>query len=144
MYAYVITALIAALTAAAGTWQVQNWRYAAKETERVTAQAETDRLNARSFARQQDRVITVQNEAAVRARDSRAADRRAGDALDGLRVESDNALRKARESHEACIANATALRAVSDSCAAEYREMGRTAQGHADDAKTLSDAWPTE
>lgn len=144
MYTYVATALIAALVAGAGAWQTQNWRYAAKEKERVDAQAETDRLAYKSRLQQQDRVIVAQNQAAARAVAAKAADLAAGAAIDRLRDESAKSLDAARVSHEACIANATTLRTVFDACTAEYREMGAAAQGHADDVKTLSAAWPRE
>lgn len=144
MYTYVAAILVAAACAATSAWQVQNWRFAAKEKERVEAQAETDRLAYRSRLQQQDRVIVAQNQAAARAVAARAADRAAGDAIDRLRDESAKSLDAARVSHEACIANATTLRTVFSACTAEYREVGAAAQGHADDVKTLSDGWPRE
>lgn len=39
MYVYVAVALIAAFLSGAGTWRVQDWRYAAKEKERLEAVA---------------------------------------------------------------------------------------------------------
>ena len=144
MYTYLATGILAALLAGFGTWQVQDWRYAAKETERVTNQAEIDRLADRSRLQQQERVTAAQNSAVARARIAGAADDLAGGAVDRLLVESRTSLDAARVSHQACLVNAAALEAVSTSCAREYRAMGKAAQGHADDAKTLSDAWPTE
>lgn len=38
MYAYLATGLIAAAFAAAGTWQIQNWRFDAKEKARLEQQ----------------------------------------------------------------------------------------------------------
>jgi len=49
IYTYVATALIAALLSAAGTWQVQGWRFAAKEKERLEAQQEKDRNDRRAI-----------------------------------------------------------------------------------------------
>lgn len=144
MYTYVATILVAAACAATSAWQVQNWRFAAKEKERVEAQAETDRLAYRSRLQQQDRVVQAQNEAAARALAARNADRAAGDAVDRVRNESARSLDAARVSHQACLDNAATLKSVFDQCVGEYREMGATAQGHADDVKTLSDAWPRE
>jgi hypothetical protein len=144
MYTYVAAILVAAACAATSAWQVQNWRFAAKEKERVEAQAETDRLAYRSRLQQQDRVVRAQNEAAARALAARNADRAAGDAVDRVRDEAAKSLDAARVSHEACIVNAAALKTVFSQCTGEYRALGATAQGHADDAKTLSDAWPSE
>ena len=144
MYTYVATALIAALMASAGTWQVQNWRFGAKEKDRVEAQAETDRLAYRSRLQQEARVTAAQNDAAARTRAARDADLAAGDAIDRVRDEAAKSIDAARVSHEACLNNATTLQTVFNQCAREYREMGAAAQGHADDVKTLSDAWPRE
>lgn len=47
MYVYVAIALAAALLAGAGTWRVQDWRYAAREAERLQAQREQERNDRR-------------------------------------------------------------------------------------------------
>lgn len=39
MYTYAATALVAAVLAAAGTWQVQDWRYEAREADRLREEA---------------------------------------------------------------------------------------------------------
>lgn len=49
MYAFIATALIAAVLAGAGTWRVQDWRYAAKEKERIEAQAERERNDRKAI-----------------------------------------------------------------------------------------------
>lgn len=48
MFAYVVTALVAALLACSGAWKVQDWRYAAKEAERLEAAREATRMNERA------------------------------------------------------------------------------------------------
>lgn len=40
MYTYVATAILSMALAATGAWQVQNWRYGSKETERLKLVAE--------------------------------------------------------------------------------------------------------
>jgi len=45
-------------------------------------------------------------------------------------------------SPEAVRAYASAYQAVFADCVGEYRKMGQAAQGHANDAETLSNAWP--
>ena len=45
MYIYVAIALIAAVLSGASTWRVQDWRYAAKDKERLEATAR-DRMRA--------------------------------------------------------------------------------------------------
>lgn len=44
MYVYVAVALIAAFLSGAGTWRVQDWRYAAKDKERIEAALESRRM----------------------------------------------------------------------------------------------------
>lgn len=48
IYTHVAAALLAAALAATGTWRVQEWRYGAKEAERLAAARETERLRART------------------------------------------------------------------------------------------------
>lgn len=48
IYTYVATAFIASLLTMAGTWQVQNWRFNAKEKERLEAKQEKDRNDRRA------------------------------------------------------------------------------------------------
>lgn len=49
MYVYVAIAIFAALSASFGTWKVQDWRYAAKDKERLEAQAEKRRMDAKQI-----------------------------------------------------------------------------------------------
>jgi hypothetical protein len=42
-----IVALVSAMAAGLGTWRVQDWRYAAKEKERLEQQAEARRIAAK-------------------------------------------------------------------------------------------------
>lgn len=41
-------ALVIAAVSAAGTWRVQEWRYAAKERDRLEAEAEGRRINSKA------------------------------------------------------------------------------------------------
>lgn len=49
MYAFIATALIAAVLAGAGAWRVQNWRFAAIEKDRIEAQAEKERNDRKAI-----------------------------------------------------------------------------------------------
>lgn len=62
--------------------------------------------------------------------------------LVGLRDASDEALRVAGTSHAACLDRAAAFRAVHDACTADLEDIARKADRHADDARTLIEAWP--
>lgn len=46
IYTHAAAAIVAAVVAAAGTWKVQDWRYTAREAERLEAQREITRANA--------------------------------------------------------------------------------------------------
>ena len=48
IYAFAATALAAALLASTGAWKVQDWRYAARDAERLETAQETQRLRART------------------------------------------------------------------------------------------------
>lgn len=47
IYTHAIVALVAAVLAAAGAWQVQSWRYEAKEAARLEMEREAIRSNAK-------------------------------------------------------------------------------------------------
>lgn len=142
MYTYVATALLAASAAATGAWQIQNWRYHAKEAEHVEQQAEAQRVAAATAIRRQETVIDAQNQAETRARGLRldAAGSRA--ALDGLRASTDAALRAAAASQDACLVRAASLGELLEASADEYRKLGEAADRHTNDLQTLMAAWP--
>lgn len=48
IWTHVAAALVAAALAFAGAWQTQEWRYGAKEAERLEAVAENKRMNERA------------------------------------------------------------------------------------------------
>jgi len=125
-----------------GGWEVQGWRRDSQEKDRVENQAEVDRLAHAASVKRVDAVIAAQNAAVGRAA---AAQRDALDArseLERLQSLSDSAVAAARASHQACIDNSAALSDVFKSCTGRYADLAKTADGHANDAKTLSDAWP--
>jgi hypothetical protein len=144
IYPYVATALLSACLAFGGAWQVQNWRYGAKEKDHAQA-ALAQVAEARVMdSKRQSLLASTQNTATVRAGVLRAAGAAAGDELERLRAQSAAALLAARASHAACIERADALGAVFDQCAVQYEGLASIADRHASDVKTLSDAWPVE
>jgi hypothetical protein len=48
IYTHAAVALIAAAAASFGAWQVQSWRYGAREAERLEAQREATRFNTKA------------------------------------------------------------------------------------------------
>ena len=144
MWTYIATGVLAAVMAAGSAWQVQNWRYDAKEKNRVEHQAETDRIAHRAELADSDRVIKAQNASAARAIIDRAAAVASRAAFVSLSDAADAALRTAQESHEACLDRATAFRAVFDSCTRQYGDLAEKADRHVNDIKTLDAAFPPQ
>ena len=121
--------LIVALAIAAGSfgsaWQIQSWRYDAKEKARVEQQLEDVRQSAARNIRFRDVEIDAQNQAETRARTS-----------------TDAALRAAGASKEACLIRAATLGELFEESAAEYTELAEKAGRHVNDIQKLTGSWP--
>jgi hypothetical protein len=144
----ILSALIAAVLSAGSAYQVQEWRYGAKEKTRV------EQESAQALAAQRElRLLESRRTSAVVASQNAAAGRMSGlrrDA-DGVRAAlvslSDataQALREARTSHDACIVRADALGDVLAQCGVRHQALAETCDRHVSDIKTLIDAWPKE
>lgn len=71
IYTHAAAALISAAIAATGAWQVQNWRFDARELARVQAQAEATQQAARTAntaaaAHEQDKTHAAQKTRVIR------------------------------------------------------------------------------
>lgn len=152
-YTHLIAAVISAAAAVSGTYWVMDGRHAIelkaisdKQTKKDNEHAELHRTQERDlYVLEQKRgrhVTDALNAARARAPAHRADDARARDAVERVRDKADAAAVAARASHQACIERADTLRVVFQACSAEYREVGALAGRHADDAQTLTDAWP--
>ena len=76
MYTYLLAAIVSAALSGIGVWKVQDWRYGAKEADRVTAAREKEKLDRLVENRLSGNVIGALNEAKKReaaARDAAAA-----------------------------------------------------------------------
>ena len=135
-----LTGAVIAGLASTGAWQVQEWRYGAKETQRVQQQVITERSNAAVQIRRVDNVIIATNRARVREVVLRADAERARAALDGLRDAAASALRAAGASHDACLVRAATATKLLQQCAGTYQELGERADRHVSDIRTLVDA----
>lgn len=136
---------IALLVAGFGSgWQVQNWRYGAKEKDRVEDTLKQTREIAGHYAERAGAVIAAQNAAKVRESSLRSDADLARAELGSLREQSDAALLAGRSSIEACLVTANAFSVVFHQCAKEYQGLGAIADRHASDAQTLTDAWPSK
>jgi hypothetical protein len=140
LYLGVTLALVAAL--AFSHFTVYRWgkNEIRKEWLAATAAANVD---SRKLEQQrQRRADEAQSIAAGRSASLARAVRLAGDSADSLYDTLDATERMAAQSHDAATKAVSALRAVSESCTAEYRAVGQEAQGHANDSLMYQEAWP--
>jgi len=137
-----IIAAVIALGGFGAAWQLQEWRYGAKESERVEQQLESERLAAKGALRNADRVIEAQNKAEVNERGLRVAAAGARATADRLLDAKDAAIRAATDSHAACLERTRAFGELLGAMEAAGRGMAEKADRHASDAETLKNAWP--
>lgn len=142
-----IAAVVAGLLGAAGSWQIQAWRYNAQiqtmqsEFTKTVAAAERN-------AQAQERRLNLQIQEARNAAAKREQDlRRDGDSLRGafdrLRDQTAAARRDLpAATPDAARATAATATELLESCAREYQALARAADGHASDTLTLQESWP--
>jgi hypothetical protein len=142
----ILSALISAAVAGYSTYQVQEWRYGAKEKERVeqeSVQALAAKDELRALENRRYTVAAAAQAAAVgRDIDLRRAADGSRAALIGLSHAAEQALREADASHTACTQRAAALNGLLVDSATKYRDLGEKASRHVSDIQTLIDAWP--
>ena len=143
MYLYIATALVAAMLSAIGTYKVQDWRYGAKEADRVEAAREKEKLDRLVENRLSGNVIGALNEA--KKREAAARDAAAGALSERDSLHDD--LAKLRNdlpgiSANACKERVKALTEVFEQCTDRYIGMAGKAQRHSDDTDTLEGGWP--
>lgn len=136
---HMIPQLIVAAAIAASVWQIQEWRYGAKETARVQQNLlETQQAAARDI-RRLDNAIGAQNAAVLRERVVRDEAAHGRLALISLSDAAAEAIRRAQASHAACLDTAAAQSVVLNQCGERYRGMAEIADRHVNDIKTLTD-----
>ena len=147
LYTYVATAIVAGAVAATGTWQVQNWRYDAQIADIKAAQAQALALASEEASRN-FRAITTKYEGALNAARTRETVLRRNADLartesDGLRSQLTDAARRIAAAPPASVAEyATTVSHLFRDCSRRYQELGVQADGHANDVRTLVEAWP--
>ncbi|MBO9679582.1 MAG: hypothetical protein J7556_15170 [Acidovorax sp.] len=142
-----ITHLIAAILAAAGAWAFQDARWHADVAE-IRLEASDEKLQAVTKTRADERAINktyveALNEARTRAialgRDRDAARAES----DGLRDQAADAARRLANAPPAAVLEyASTVNQLFAECSRSYQGMAGTADGHAGDVRTLTDAWP--
>ena len=134
--------MLIALAAFASAWQVQSWRFNAKEKNRVEQTLSDQRLAAAGAIRRADNVIEAQSAATRRMVVLRADADGSRAALISLSGAVEAAMRAAATSHNACLDRATTASELLTQCGAAYQDLGERADRHASDVRTLMEAWP--
>lgn len=147
IYTHAAAALLGASIAAVGAYKVQDWRYTGQINQIRAAQAEAVNTATREARAQESArfkgVQDAQAAAQTRAQVARRDADRARSELDRMR----DTLSATRggvpgESTAACTQRADAGADVLAQCAAAYLSMAGIADRHANDARTLIEAWP--
>lgn len=134
--------LISLFVGFSSAWVVQDWRYKAKETDRVHTELLNTQANAAASIRRIDNVTQAQNEALLRNILLRNAADSARSALIGLSNATEAAMRDAKATHSACIERTDTIRTLLNACGAKYQELGEIADRLNNDRQTLLQAWP--
>lgn len=142
MYTYVATGLISAALTATGVWKLQEWRHGSIEKDRIEQALADQRLQAKATLRREETVIAAQNEAQARLRSLRLDSDGSRAALVGLSHATDQALRDAATSYDACLVRTRSISELLNQCGTAHQELGAIADRHASDVQTLIDAWP--
>jgi hypothetical protein len=147
LYVFAAVGIVAGALGFAGGWQTQGWRLGEQISKMKEAQAEAVNVATREARTTESRRFTnvqeAQNAAQKRAQTARLDADRARTELDRLRDE----LASTRggvpgESTAACAVRADAGADVLAQCAAAYLDLAAIADRHANDARTLIEAWP--
>lgn len=146
IYTHIAAGLLGAVIAATGAWSVQKWRYSeqiavmkkdASEATTKAVKAAMDKMQV-DQKRKDDAIA----EANKRANYNAAAATRARSAADSLRDELAAARTDLSNATESARAKyAAAVETVLGECSREYQSMAETADGHANDAMMLKEAW---
>ena len=144
---HLLAAAAGGIVAASIAWSAQALRYDARIADLRGAHAQ-----AAQAAAEQAQTITTHlqkakddaiQQAQDRARANAAAAAAARRTADGLREQLASANARIASAAPAAVAEyATAIGAVFDDCRAAYAGMAEIADGHADDARLMREAWP--
>jgi uncharacterized membrane protein len=143
VYAY----LAGAAVIAASAWSVQGWRKDAEIAELKLTAAESTKIAVKAALTQTEQWQSDKDkalyEANQRAQNNQAAATRASSANNSLlnelataRADMSKATEQARDKY------AAAVEGVLGQCSREYQDMAAKADGHANDAIMLMEAWP--
>ena len=144
---HIVAAAIAGALAFGAAWQVQAWRYGGQIADLKREHAEAVASSAKSALKLTEH-YRENADAAVKKAEARAAqNKRDADRLrvelDGVRGDLASVPERIRSaSREAVDQYAAAATVVFEQCTRRYSELAAIADGHANDVRTLIDAWP--
>lgn len=146
MYTHAAAAIAAAAGAAVIVWQVQAWRYDAQISSMKQAQA-VAMQEASEAARSTEQANTSKtlkalNERTAKNRELQAIVAGNRTELERLRDAANSACSAGDPTTPGAVANHPAGTILAE-CAAQLVGVAQAADGHAADAKTLFEAWPT-
>lgn len=147
LYTYVATGLAFAVFASVGVYSLQKWKYESIIARMKETAAESTKIAVKAAMKQTDQWQSDKdkalNEANQRAQKNQVAATRARSAADSLRDELAAARTDLSNATESARAKyAAAVETVLGECSRELAEMGRLADGHANDAVMLKESWP--
>ena len=142
--------VLAALGGGWVAWSLQGFRLDSVKTDFAgyKAQVAQQAVEARQAAlKQQAAWIKEKEDAEVNSalREAQLRTERDTALAAGRRLRDDLTTLRTRLPHaipSACLATADTLAGLLDQCQQEYRGMAEVADGHANDARTLMEAWP--
>lgn len=139
--ATLIACVIAAVVGAGGAWRWQESRIDELKLEQANERISQQRAARAALERSASQVIQAQNAAAHRAVVLRQSADAGRVAVDGLRQSTDNAVRDAQASPDACLDRAAAIAGLLNTMAAAGGELAGKAGRHVNDIQTLTEAW---
>lgn len=147
LYVFAAVGIVAGALGFAGGWQTQGWRLGEQiskiKSDQLEAVNDAVREARATESRRFTNVQEAVNAAQTRAQTARRDADRARSELDRLR-DTTRATRGGvpGESAAACAARADTASELLATCAGAYLDLARHADYHANDARTLIEAWP--
>lgn len=142
IYTHSAIALLAAVLAGTGMFKVEEWRFAAKENDRVQTQLSTERLAAAANLLKEKAVVTALNSGKVRESRLRSDLASSGVAIDRLRDTASSTLLAASTNLDACVALGVTQNELLVAMAKAGERIATEADLWVSDTQTMTDAWP--
>ncbi len=147
VYTHAAALLLGGAIAATTAWQVQDWRLGG-QIATLQARHATEAAQTQATALATERATAIRYQGALNVARTREATlqrdaARARAESDGLREQAADAARRMASAAPAAVAEyATAVGELFADCSRRYQAMAAAADGHAADARALSEAWP--